>query len=234
MASIRTLALLILLLAATTQAAAPPDTVRVIDPETARLRVTEAREAAAADRHEEAARTYLDALAHDARLVPTVADELAYQKLWREDAEKAIFYFRRYLARHPGQGNREARSGLALAYSWSGRQSEAIALYRELVAEDPTDAGPRLGLGRSLIWDNRLHEGARTLYALEADELADRGGRRGATHFLLRTLDEYDPTLDGRWTGIWTAGWSRGRSSRCPPSPGALKKPIPCQMRFRR
>ena len=71
--------------------------------------------------------------------------------MWREDAEKSIFYFRRYLARHPGQENRDVRKGLALAYSWSGRQKEAIALYRELVAEDPSDGGARIGLARSLI-----------------------------------------------------------------------------------
>ena len=117
----------------------------------------EAREAASRDRHHEAVADYLEALANDATLVPTVAQEIAYQKLWREDAEKSIFYFRRYLARHPGQNDRNVRKGLALAYSWSGRQTEAIDLYRELVREDPSDGGARIGLGRSLIWDNRLH-----------------------------------------------------------------------------
>lgn len=180
-------------------AQAPADTTRVLDPATAWDHVAAAREAAGQDRHESAARTYIDALVNDARLVPTVADELAYQKLWREDAQKAIFYFRRYLARHPDQPNRDVRKGLALAYSWSGRQREAIDLYRQLVAEDPADGSARLGLGRSLIWDNRLHEGARVLLALEAAPDTDPGSRREATRFLRTVLDEYDTTLDLRW-----------------------------------
>lgn len=199
------LALLLLLIAlagTAPGATADADTGAVIDPELAWQRVAAAREAAARDQHESAARTYLDALASDARLVPMVAHELAYQNLWREDAEKAIFYFRRYLARHPDQADRSVRQGLALAYSWSGRQGQAIALYRDLVAEDPTDAGSRLGLGRSLIWDNRLHEGARVLRALEADPTTDTAGRREASRFLLTVLDEYDPTVDLRWDAV--------------------------------
>lgn len=196
---VRLLVLLMLLAATAANAAAVADTSAVIDPALAWKRVAAAREAAAQDQHESAARTYLDALASDARLVPMVAHELAYQKLWREDAEKAIFYFRRYLARHPGQPNREVQQGLALAYSWSGRQGQAIALYRDLVRGDPTDAGSRLGLGRSLIWDNRLHEGSRVLRDLESDPTVNAAGRREATRFLLTVLDEYDPTLDLRW-----------------------------------
>jgi len=192
----------VLLVAAPALAQAPADSARVLDPAAAWDHVSTAREAAGRDHHEAAARTYLEALANDARLVPTVADELAFQKLWREDAQKAIFYFHRYLARHPDQPNREARKGLALAYSWSGRQGEAIALYRELVDEDPSDAGARLGLGRSLIWDNRLHEGASVLLALEADADVQMGSRRAATHFLRTVLDEYDPTLNLRWNAV--------------------------------
>jgi len=187
----------------TVAAAAAADTGRAFDPERARQRVAAAREAAGGDRHEEAAGAFLDALASDGRLVAVVADELAYQKLWREDAEKAVFYFRRYLARHPDQPSRDARKGLALALSWSGRQGDAVALYRELLAEDPADAAVRLGLGRALIWDNRLHAGHEVLRALEVDPDADPGARRGAGQFLLTVLDGYDPHLDLRWNASW-------------------------------
>jgi hypothetical protein len=173
-------------------------TESAIDTEAALASVELARTAASKDRHEEAARSYLDALNNDARLVGTVVDELAYQKLWRDDAEKAIFYFRRYLARHPGETNRDARKGLAMAYSWSGRQPQAIALYRELVAEDPDDLGSQLGLGRALVWDNRYAEGYRALRPLETDHRGT-GASRGASQFLLLVLDEYDPNLDLRW-----------------------------------
>ena len=135
--------------------------------------------------------------------MPNVAQEIAYQKLWREDAEKAIFYFRRYLARHPGEDNRDVRKGLALAYSWSGRQPEAVALYRDLVDEDPTDGEARLGLGRSLIWDNRLHEGYGVLRGIETDVRGRGPGRGEAGRFLLTVLDGYTPHLDLRVDASW-------------------------------
>jgi hypothetical protein len=165
--------------------------------------VDAAREAAGQDRHQKAAHRFLEALNRDARLVPTVADELAYQKLWREDAEKAIFYFRRYLARHPDRENRDVRRGLALALSWSGRQDQAVALYRELLAKDADDHAARLGLGRALIWDNRLAAGAAVLRDLAADPRATGAARRGADDFLLTVLDGYDPHLDLRWRASW-------------------------------
>ncbi len=173
-----------------------------IDSERAWEKAAEARDAAGRDEHPTAIAAFIAALNHDGRLVGTVCDELASQKLWNEEPDKAIFYFQRYLARHPGESNRDARKGLALAYSWSGRQPEAIALYRELVAEDPSDLEASLGLGRALIWDNRLHEGFRVLRAVEQDH-ADTGEARAAGSFLLTVLDEYDPHLDLRWDGIW-------------------------------
>jgi tetratricopeptide (TPR) repeat protein len=181
---------------------AAPDTAdggSVIDTREAWERVSRARDAAAEDRHGEAAADYLEALANDARLVPLVASELAYQKLWREDAGKAVFYFRRYLARHPDGENREVRKALALALSWDGRQPAAIALYRELVAEDPADGGARVGLGRTLMWDNRLHEGFTVLRGVE-DEFprTDPAGRE--SRWDSDDLDIYRVGLNGAVT----------------------------------
>ena len=82
---------------------AVPDTASVIDTQKAWENVSAARQAASQDRHHDAVADYLLALANDARLVEVVAKEIAYQKLWREDADKAIFYFHRYLARHPDE-----------------------------------------------------------------------------------------------------------------------------------
>jgi tetratricopeptide (TPR) repeat protein len=178
-------------------------TERTIDPERAQAKVNEAREAAGQDRHHEAVSDYLEALASDATLVPTVAQEIAYQKLWREDAEQSIFYFRRYLARHPDRDNRDVRKGLALAYSWSGRQAEAIALYRELVQEDPTDGGARIGLGRSLIWDNRLHEGFTVVRGVEDEFSPETGPGRESSSFLLTVLDGYTPHLEMKADASW-------------------------------
>ena len=175
----------------------------IIDPQAAWEAVEQARGLAREDRHTDATARYLAALAYDARLVPLVADELAYQKLWREDASKAAFYFRRYLARHPGQDNREARKGLALAYSWSGRQREAVAQYRDLVAEDPDDGGSRLGLARALLWNNELREGFTTLRGVETDFAGDTPAGRESRRFALRVLDGYIPELDVRLAASW-------------------------------
>jgi tetratricopeptide (TPR) repeat protein len=176
---------------------------KIINPELAREKVAEARGAAGQDKHHEAVAIYLEALANDATLVPTVAQEIAYQKLWREDAERSIFYFKRYLARHPGAENRDVRKGLALAYSWSGRQPEAIALYRELVREKPSDGGARVGLGRSLIWNNQLHEGFQVVRGVEDEFPAETGPGRESSDFLLTVLDGYTPHLDLRAEASW-------------------------------
>ncbi len=199
------LALLSALVAATTAFGgeldpAPADTTiaetGVIDTELAWVKVRTAREAAGRDRHHEAVADYLEALAHDARLVPMVAQEIAYQKLWREDAVKSIFYFRRYLARHPDQPNREVRKGLAMAYSWSGYQPEAVALYQQLVDEEPTDGAARIGLGRSRMWNNELLAGWATLRGVENEFPADTAPGRESRDFLLVVLDGYTPPLE--------------------------------------
>ncbi len=175
----------------------------IIDTELAWENVATAREAAGADKHHEAVADYLEALSHDARLVPVVAQEIAYQKLWREDAIKSIFYFRRYLARHPDEENRDVRKGLAMAYSWSGYQPEAVALYRELVAEDPSDGAARIGLGRSLMWNNELAESWQVLRQVEEDFPADTPAGRECRKFILVILDSYTPELEFKLETSW-------------------------------
>jgi len=186
---------------------APADTTvadeGVIDTDQAWVKVTAARDAAGQDRHHEAVADYLEALAHDARLVPMVAQEIAYQKLWREDAVKSIFYFRRYLARHPDQSNRDVRKGLAMAYSWSGYQSEAVALYTELVNEEPTDGSARIGLGRSRMWNNELKNGWATLRGVETEFPPDTAPGRESRDFILVVLDNYTPPLELKVDAAW-------------------------------
>lgn len=165
--------------------------------------VSRARDKAGQDRHHEAVADYLQALANDGRLVETVAQEIAYQKLWREDADKAIFYFQRYLARHPDDENREVRKGLAQAFSWSGRQRQAIVLYRQLVAGNGADGGARLGLGRSLLWNNELSEGWAVTRKVEGEFPADSAPGRESENFLLTVLDSYTPPLQWRNAASW-------------------------------
>ena len=184
-------------------AAEADSTATVIDPARAWEDIAVARDAAARDSHHEAVADYLSALSHDARLVPVVAREIAYQKLWREDADKAIFYFKRHLARHPDTDNRDVLKGLALAYSWSGRQAEAIAIYRDLVDRDGLDGDAAVGLGRTLIWDNRLREGFRVLRGVETGFPADTGPGRESANFLLTYLDGYETPVGLRLNSSW-------------------------------
>jgi len=179
-----------------------PDT-NIINTRMAWQKVAEARDAAHKESHHEAVADYLEALANDARLVKTVAQEVAYQKLWREDAQKAIFYFKRYLARHPDEVNRDVRKGLAQAYSWSGRQKEAIVLYRQLVAEDRSDGSARLGLGRSLIWNNELRKGYRVIRSIENEFPTGSAPNPESSDFLLTVMDNYTTHLGLHGTGSW-------------------------------
>ncbi len=206
MKMLRTLWMMMMLPAAFAVAAdavpAQPDT-NIINNRLAWQKVAEARDAAQKESHHEAVADYLEALANDASLVETVAQEIAYQKLWREDADKAVFYFKRYLARHPDEINRDVRKGLAQAYSWSGRQKEAIVLYRQLVDEDGNDGAARLGLGRSLIWNNELREGYDVVRSLEDEFPAGSAPGRESSDFLLTVMDSYTTHMDVRGTGSW-------------------------------
>lgn len=175
----------------------------IIDTRAAWEHVSRARDHAAADRHHDAVAEYLEALADDASLMPQVVREIAYQKLWHEDADKAIFYFKRYLASHPGEDTPSVQRGLALAYSWSGRQPEAIDLYRRLVQNDGSAGEARQGLGRSLIWNNNLREGFRVVRAVEDEFPADFGPGRHASNFLLTVLDGYTPHLQMSVRSTW-------------------------------
>lgn len=162
--------------------------------------VQSAREHAAADRHRAAAHDYLAALRLDDRLAAEVARDLAWQQLWQEDAEQAVLSFRRHLALNPDEDDREVRKGLALALSWAGRQDEAAALWRELAAEAPDDPDVHVGLGRTLMWDNRLREGFEVLREVE-ESPTEAAGRRESGRLLLTALDEYTPPLEVRADG---------------------------------
>ena len=80
---------------------------------------------------------------------------------------------------------------------------KAIALYRELAAEDPGDGAVRMGLGRSLIWDNRLHDGYTVLRRIEVEFPADSAAGRESSDFLLTVLDGYTPHLEARIDASW-------------------------------
>jgi tetratricopeptide (TPR) repeat protein len=94
--------------------------------------LSRAREAAAADRHRDAIRLYLDAITLDPPLESIVALELGHQYTWAEKPDSAIIWYSRYLDGHPG--DREAQLGIARALSWAGRLDEAEDRYLELLS----------------------------------------------------------------------------------------------------
>jgi tetratricopeptide (TPR) repeat protein len=121
-----------------------------------------AREAASADRHGEAIRLYLEAVALDSLLESSVAIELGHQYTWAEKPDSALIWFRRYLAAHPG--DREARLGTARALSWAGRLDQAETLYSEIVSESGAgDTDALLGLAKVKAW-REDREGAEKVY----------------------------------------------------------------------
>jgi hypothetical protein len=127
--------------------------------------------------------------------------EQAFTALWSEDAPRARELFRAYLG-DPGAGvDNEARRGLALACSWEGLQVEAAALYRLLLAGDPNDGDAMVGLGRALIWDNRLRDGWRTLES--AGAMGSPETSRDAGNVMLTALDEYTAPLSIAFGSIW-------------------------------
>ncbi len=130
---------------------------------------------------------------------PAALREQAFTSLWAENAAAAIELFHVYLATPGAAADREARRGLALACSWDGRQGEAIALYQALLAEDPGDGAARVGLGRTLLWDNRLRDGWHAL----GHAAAEPSTRAAADDVMLTALDEYPAPLVLTATGTW-------------------------------
>ncbi len=132
---------------------------------------------------------------------PAPLRERAFAALWSEDTPAAITLFRAYLATPAGAADREAQRGLALAFSWDGRQGEAMALYRSLLATDRGDGDSRIGLGRAQLWDNRLRDGWHTLRDASVDSTSATAD--GARDVMLTALDEYAPPLALTATGTW-------------------------------
>ena len=182
-------------------------------------KVFEAREAAGKDRHHEAVADYLDALANDAT---PGADRGPGDRL-----PEAVARGRRkghlLLQALPGPPSRPGQPR-ACARAWPWPTAGAAGRPRpspctgELVAEDPTDGGARIGLGRSLIWDNRLHEGFKVAARRSKTNSRPKPALAAkAADFLLTVLDGYTPHLDltpGRQLGFRRPGHLPGDRHR--------------------
>ncbi len=132
------------------------------------LIVERARQAAAADRHDEAIDLYLSACDADSTLTVELAKEIGFQYMWADRPEEAVYWFELFIDRHPD--DLEAMLGYARALSWTERHGESLELYREIVRTHPGSTEARIGEARVVTWMERSGE-AETLYrtVLESD-----------------------------------------------------------------
>src|SRR6185437_13608370 len=65
------------------------------------------------------------------------------------------------LAVHPG--DLEASTWRARILSWTGRLSEAEALYRQVLSQAPDDADVAIGLADVLFWEGKVDESSTVL-----------------------------------------------------------------------
>jgi tetratricopeptide (TPR) repeat protein len=117
--------------------------------------VETARQAARANRHEEAIEAFQQAMAAAPERRREWQLELADQFTWSGRLDEAIALYREVtLADDPAE-QRRARIGLARALSWDGQHSSALAEYDRLLELDPKDRETRLSRAQVLSWANR-------------------------------------------------------------------------------
>ena len=178
MSTLKTIALLVYSLAALSQASAQDAgrTGGIADSAPASAIVQAAREAARADRHQEAAALFDKAirLAPQRRdeLVLEYADQLTYSgkpadaiPLYEEAQERT--------ARTPDDRHR-ARKGLGLALLWTDQPTRARPIYEELARQQPDDPDVQRSLARALSWSGRQREAIGHLQSYLARHPDDR------------------------------------------------------------
>jgi len=129
--------------------------------ETAESVLRRAREAAAADRHEEAIRLYFKASRLDTTLSRELGKEIALQYTWSDKADSAIIWFESHLEIYPE--DIEGMMGLARALSWADKNRESLKWYRHITRKYPGSFDARAGEARVLSWLDRNAE-AEDLY----------------------------------------------------------------------
>lgn len=139
--------------------------------------VFNAREAAKNDRNAEAERLFAQALALDTDRSSSILREYADQLAFNHQAERAIPLYVRYLALPslPAADHLAAERGLAQAYQWANRLTDAKKAYAGLAARNPDVPEYR--------WD---------LLVVSAREAA-RADRNGEASLLFAEAIELDP-----------------------------------------
>jgi len=184
-----------------------------------------ARTAAAADRHGEAIRYYLRAVAEDTSLASKLGKEIGLQYTWNDKPDSAVIWFKRYLGERPDEV--DGLLGLARALSWADRKAESLRLYRRIQVKNPESVDARVGEARVISWQDKSAE-AEALYRkilsshpgnlqarLGLAQVVNWQGRHREARSLYRKILESDSeseeaavglALSERWLGLdWKA-----------------------------
>lgn len=146
-------------------------------PDSTRIYIERAREAAAADRHREAIDFYQRAFKLKGSLKAELGKEIGLQYTWNDEPKAALPWFRMYLAEHSEDD--EALIGYARALSWADSLRVSSEVYRRVIARSPGNIDARLGEARVTAWmgDNREAERLyRGVLAVDPNKLDARLG----------------------------------------------------------
>jgi tetratricopeptide (TPR) repeat protein len=190
--------------------------------------VTAAREAAWANRNEEAVVLFERAISQAPSRRREWLRELADQLTYSGRAKEAVPLYRE--VQQAGftspEEARQTRLGVALALSWSGQLAASLREYEALLRRDPNDIEPRLEYARVLSWMGR-HSSAKKEYETvlrqaPANEKALRclaqlqswrGRHRDAQRRLSRFLRDHPDDAEGALLLAQSQDWM-GRSDR--------------------
>jgi tetratricopeptide (TPR) repeat protein len=190
--------------------------------------VAAAREAAHADRNQEAAdlfeRAISQAPSRRREWLLELADQLTYSGRSREAVP--LYQEVRAAGFASPEEARQTRLGLALALSWSGQLAASLGEYQALCRRDPSDIEARLGGARVLSWlDRQLAAKSEYEAVLRQDPenvearrgLARvqswRGRQRDAQRRLSRFLQDHPDDAEGTLLLAQSQEWM-GRSDR--------------------
>lgn len=151
---------------------------------TADTAVQAAREAARADRHDEAIRAFEQAMSAAPERRREWLLEYADQHTWSGRLKHAIALYRETAQTADRNEERRARVGLARALSWDGQHASALAEYQRALELDPKDGDALRGMARVQSWRGQHRDAASHMQ----DFLSNHPRDREATQILAESL----------------------------------------------
>lgn len=141
--------------------------------------VDSARQAARAERHDQAIATFRVAIAAAPERRREWLLELADELTWSGRLDEAIALYQEGAATNVPTDEVRARIGLARALSWDGQHSKAIAEYDRVLARDPAHRDAGLGRAQVLSWSERHADAVAQYQAVLSHHPGDADALRG-------------------------------------------------------